>query len=163
LITPRDKEFVGHIVKNLEAAHQEVPQEVLDLALQSSWYRKQRYKSKGGNPNVGGVGLGFKEKVGSAPKGFVSGEAPTQQSQQSRGPATDRLSAMKAAFKTQYMNQVRRGSRLEFDLIQRYFSSRRVLSPRNKRISPRRRGRRADGSEGLSLSMYSIRSNLLIL
>jgi ATP-dependent RNA helicase DDX42 len=105
LITPRDKEFVGHIVKNLEAAHQEVPQEVLDLALQSSWYRKQRYKSKGGNPNVGGVGLGFKEKVGSAPKGFVSGEAPTQQSQQSRGPATDRLSAMKAAFKTQYMNQ----------------------------------------------------------
>ncbi|EFA08520.1 ATP-dependent RNA helicase DDX42 [Tribolium castaneum] len=100
LITPKDKEFVGHIVKNLEAAHQDVPQEVLDLALQSSWYRKQRYKSKGGNPNVGGVGLGFKEKVGGASKTFV-GESHSQ----SRGPATDRLSAMKAAFKAQYMNQ----------------------------------------------------------
>ncbi|XP_044272717.1 ATP-dependent RNA helicase DDX42 isoform X2 [Tribolium madens] len=100
LITPKDKEFVGHIVKNLEAAHQDVPQEVLDLALQSAWYRKQRYKSKGGNPNVGGVGLGFKEKVGGASRNFV-GETHSQ----SRGPATDRLSAMKAAFKAQYMNQ----------------------------------------------------------
>lgn len=42
LLTPRDKEFTGHIVKNLEAAHQDVPQDVLDLALQSSWFRKQR-------------------------------------------------------------------------------------------------------------------------
>lgn len=105
LITPKDKEFVGHIVKNLEAAHQDVPQEVLDLALQSSWYRKQRYKTKGGSSNVGGCGLGFKEKVGGAPRNFVPSESHSQQSQ-SRGPATDRLSAMKAAFKTQYMNQV---------------------------------------------------------
>lgn len=42
LLTPKDKEFAGHIVKNLEAAHQKVPQEVLDLALQSSWFKKQR-------------------------------------------------------------------------------------------------------------------------
>lgn len=43
LLTERDKEFAGHIVRNLEAAHQEVPQDVLDLALQSSWFRKARY------------------------------------------------------------------------------------------------------------------------
>lgn len=42
LLTEKDKEFAGHIVRNLEAAHQEVPQEVLDLALQSSWFRKAR-------------------------------------------------------------------------------------------------------------------------
>lgn len=42
LLTPKDKEFAGHIVKNLEAAHQNVPQEVLDLALQSAWFKKQR-------------------------------------------------------------------------------------------------------------------------
>lgn len=42
LLTYRDKEFAGHIVKNFEAAKQEVPQEVLDLALQSAWFKKQR-------------------------------------------------------------------------------------------------------------------------
>lgn len=42
LLTEKDREFAGHIVRNLEAAHQEVPQEVLDLALQSSWFRKAR-------------------------------------------------------------------------------------------------------------------------
>lgn len=42
LLTEKDKEFAGHIVRNLEAARQEVPQEVLDLALQSSWFRKAR-------------------------------------------------------------------------------------------------------------------------
>lgn len=42
LLTYKDKEFAGHIVKNVEAAKQEVPQDVLDLALQSSWFKKQR-------------------------------------------------------------------------------------------------------------------------
>lgn len=42
LLTEKDKEFAGHIVRNLEAARQEVPQEVLDLALLSSWFRKSR-------------------------------------------------------------------------------------------------------------------------
>lgn len=114
LLTPKDKEFAGHIVKNLEAAHQDVPQDVLELALQSSWFKKQRYKKKGENPNVGGLGLGFKEK--SAPRSFVSGSSSNNLSsvssstqagaQQSRGPATDRLSAMKAAFRSQYQSQV---------------------------------------------------------
>ncbi|XP_023029336.2 ATP-dependent RNA helicase DDX42 [Leptinotarsa decemlineata] len=103
LLTVKDKEFAGHIVRNLEAAHQEVPQDVLDLALQSSWFKKQRYRKKDQNPNVGGLGLGFKEKA-SVPSNS-SGSAPSQKSQVSRGPATDRLSAMKEAFKTQYQNQ----------------------------------------------------------
>ncbi|CAH1180372.1 unnamed protein product [Phaedon cochleariae] len=102
LLTPKDKEFAGHIVKNLEAAKQEVPQEVLDLALESSWYKKQRYKKKGYNPNIGGTGLGFQEKT-AAPA--TSSSAPAQPSAAPRGPATDRLSAMKAAFRTQYQNQ----------------------------------------------------------
>lgn len=104
LLTDKDKEFAGHIVRNLEAAHQEVPQEVLDLALQSSWFRKSRYKKKDQNPNVGGLGLGFKEKATARTStAAVSSETPQQSS---RGPATDRLSAMKAAFRAQYMNQV---------------------------------------------------------
>lgn len=116
LLTEKDKEFAGHIVRNLEAAHQDVPQEVLDLALQSSWFRKARYKKKDNhNPNVGGLGLGFKEKSirSSSGSASVSSDSSTTsssnsvQQQSPRGPATDRLSAMKAAFRAQYMNQVR--------------------------------------------------------
>ncbi|KAG5899771.1 hypothetical protein JTB14_006106 [Gonioctena quinquepunctata] len=104
LLTAKDKEFAGHIVRNLEAAHQEVPQDVLDLALQSSWFKKQRYRKKDQNPNVGGLGLGFKEKIISVPLN-TSGSAQSQKPQVTRGPATDRLAAMKQAFKTQYQNQ----------------------------------------------------------
>lgn len=34
LVTDKDKEFAGHLVRNLEGANQEVPQTLLDLALQ---------------------------------------------------------------------------------------------------------------------------------
>ena len=33
LVTEKDKEFVGHIVRNLEAAGQNVPQALMDLAM----------------------------------------------------------------------------------------------------------------------------------
>lgn len=61
-----------------------------------------RYRKKDHNPNVGGLGLGFKEKT-FIPPSSVSSSAPAPVA---KGPATDRLSAMKAAFKTQYQNQV---------------------------------------------------------
>lgn len=117
LLMEKDKEFTGHIVRNLEAAHQEVPQEVLDLALQSSWFRKSRYKKKDQNPNVGGLGLGFKEKVGKAQQSTASSTTTTtfvsgSSEKKNRGPATDRLSAMKAAFRTQYQNQVNQENKL---------------------------------------------------
>ncbi|KAI4456269.1 rna helicase [Holotrichia oblita] len=108
LLTEKDKEFVGHIVRNLEAAHQEVPQEVLDLALQSSWFRKSRYKKKDQSPNVGGLGLGFKEKAQrpqTASSSTRTPSLPSMQQSPARGPATDRLSAMKAAFRAQYQTQ----------------------------------------------------------
>ena len=34
LVTAKDKDFAGHLVRNLEGANQYVPQELLDLALQ---------------------------------------------------------------------------------------------------------------------------------
>ena len=36
LVTPKDKDFAGHLVRNLEAANQHVPQSLLDLAMQVS-------------------------------------------------------------------------------------------------------------------------------
>ncbi|XP_026479168.1 ATP-dependent RNA helicase DDX42-like [Ctenocephalides felis] len=108
LMSEKDKEFAGHIVRNLEGANQEVPKEVMDLALQSSWFRKSRFKQgKGKKLNVGGVGLGFKERPGMR----TSEDTGTNNSYERaiikppKGPATSRLSAMKEAFKSQYTSQ----------------------------------------------------------
>lgn len=71
-----------------------------------------RFKRADQSPNVGGIGLGFKDKASSM-RGFVassSGNLSTTNSPApapaAKGPATDRLSAMKEAFKAQYINQV---------------------------------------------------------
>ncbi|XP_076053085.1 ATP-dependent RNA helicase DDX42 isoform X1 [Oratosquilla oratoria] len=134
LITDKDKEFAGHLVRNLEGAAQEVPQELMDLAMQSSWFRKSRFKA-GKAKVLGGRGLGFRERPGlgssqnsnnnagvgyggaSAVPGGASGygTGPSNQGPASQalaggdpsttGPATNRLAAMKAAFQSQYKSQ----------------------------------------------------------
>ncbi|KAJ8665918.1 hypothetical protein QAD02_007580, partial [Eretmocerus hayati] len=64
LVSEKDKEFAGHLVRNLEGADQEVPENLMELALQSSWFRKSRFKSgKSKLMNVGGAGFGFREKI----------------------------------------------------------------------------------------------------
>lgn len=121
LVTEKDKEFAGHLVRNLEGAAQEVPSELLELALQSSWFRKSRFK-QGKAKALGGRGLGFRERpglgclpitdgsegsnstssdlnVGPASQAYGGGDPATT------GPATNRLAAMKAAFQSQYRNQ----------------------------------------------------------
>jgi ATP-dependent RNA helicase DDX42 len=63
LVTEKDKEFAGHLVRNLEGANQEVPPKLLALAMQSQWFKKSRFKEKGAKRlNVGGAGLGFKTR-----------------------------------------------------------------------------------------------------
>lgn len=102
-------------MRNLEGANQEVPSYLMELAMQSSWFRKSRFKSgKGKSMNVGGCGLGFKERPRRAGGGGGAGGVPAPDVAQhigatlaKSGPATDRLSAMKAAFKSQYQTQVR--------------------------------------------------------
>lgn len=104
-------------MRNLEGANQEVPQNLLDLAMQSAWFRKSRFKSgKGKKVNVGGRGLGYRERPGlgssdnqaNSGSGMVpSGIADLIPKPVRTGPGTDRLSAMKAAFRSQYMSQVR--------------------------------------------------------
>lgn len=38
LITEKDKEFAGHLVRNLESVDQEVPSALLDLAMQVNFF-----------------------------------------------------------------------------------------------------------------------------
>ncbi|KAH9370485.1 hypothetical protein HPB48_020555 [Haemaphysalis longicornis] len=63
LITDKEKEFAGHLVRNLEGASQHVPQSLMDLAMQSQWFKKSRFKQgKGKKLNMGGHGLGFRTR-----------------------------------------------------------------------------------------------------
>ena len=104
-------------MRNLEGANQEVPQNLLDLAMQSAWFRKSRFKSgKGKKVNISGRGLGYRERPGlgasdsqaNSGSGMVPNSIADLIPKPVRtGPGTDRLSAMKAAFKSQYMTQVR--------------------------------------------------------
>ena len=120
LVADKDKEFAGHLVRNLEGANQEVPSELLELALQSSWFRKSRFKS-GKAKALGGRGLGYRERPGlgsslseslsnSKKEGLSASVGPASQAygngDVNTGPASNRLAAMKAAFQSQYKNQV---------------------------------------------------------
>jgi len=42
LVTDKDREFAGHLVKNLESSNQEVTHELMKLAMQSHTFRKSR-------------------------------------------------------------------------------------------------------------------------
>lgn len=103
--------MVGHLVRNLEMANQFVPEDLMELAMQSSWFRKSRFKGGKGKPIGGGAGLGFKERpsfggpssTSSQPKSFVS-DSNRGSSSSSQQP-TNRLEALKNAFKSQYNNQ----------------------------------------------------------
>ncbi|XP_071512810.1 ATP-dependent RNA helicase DDX42 [Panulirus ornatus] len=123
LVTDKDKEFAGHLVRNLEGAAQEVPSELLELAMQSSWFRKSRFK-QGKAKALGGRGLGFRERPGLGSNPIIESTVigagvggggsmavgPASQAYgggdpSMTGPATNRLAAMKAAFHSQYKNQ----------------------------------------------------------
>jgi len=70
LVVPKDKEFAGHLVRNLESVNQNVPKELLDLAMGSSWFRNSRCKGgKGKQLTV----LGTRERPGLGSSGDTSG------------------------------------------------------------------------------------------
>ncbi|GMR40485.1 hypothetical protein PMAYCL1PPCAC_10680, partial [Pristionchus mayeri] len=58
LMTEADKEQAGHYVRNLESVNQEVPKELLDLALKAPWFKSSR-KEGGGAPQPSGPGARF--------------------------------------------------------------------------------------------------------
>lgn len=115
LVTPKDKDFCGHLVRNLEAANQDVPPELIDLANQNPWFKKSRYRQgRAKKINVGGKGLGFRERPGLGASAV--NEPPSTSSVMRQGPATvaasgyshvggpqsDRIHTMKSAFAAQF-------------------------------------------------------------
>lgn len=63
LVTEKDKEFAGHLVRNLEGANQEVPDELMKLAMQSQWFKRSRYKESNAKKLNVKAGLGYKPDV----------------------------------------------------------------------------------------------------
>ena len=117
LVTDKDKEFAGHLVRNLEGAAQEVPEALLDLAMTSSWFRKSRFKGGRGKgapaykerPGLGsssGKPLGVAASSTAAAVAAATAAASAVGGKTAGGPGSDRLSAMKAAFRSQYQTQV---------------------------------------------------------
>ncbi|KAM4692486.1 ATP-dependent RNA helicase DDX42 isoform 2-T2 [Rhinophrynus dorsalis] len=110
LLTPKESNFAGDLVRNLEGANQYVSKELLDLAMQNAWFRKSRFKAgKGKKLNIGGGGLGYRERPGlgaeSSERGMGGNVMSNYEAFKPTGGAMgDRLSAMKAAFQSQYKN-----------------------------------------------------------
>lgn len=108
LLTPKDSNFAGDLVRNLEGANQHVSKELLDLAMQNAWFRKSRFKGgKGKKLNIGGGGLGYRERPGLGSENSDRGNNNNVMSnyeayKPSTGAMGDRLTAMKAAFQSQY-------------------------------------------------------------
>ncbi|XP_064544639.1 ATP-dependent RNA helicase DDX42 [Drosophila montana] len=123
LVTDKDKEFAGHLVRNLEGADQTVPDDLMELAMKSSWFRSSRFKQgKGRKPANNFMGLGYRERSGNEGSGDGGGggggggsagpgKGPVADLNKSgAGPATDRYSAMRQAFRSQYNSQFRASS-----------------------------------------------------
>lgn len=112
LLTNKDTSFAGDLVRNLEGANQAVSKELMDLAMQNPWFRKSRFKGgKGKKLNIGGGGLGYKERPGLGAESSGSSGSSSFSSSSFEGytkPTTgamgDRMAAMKQAFQSQYKN-----------------------------------------------------------
>uniref|UniRef100_A0AAQ5Z1T7 ATP-dependent RNA helicase DDX42 n=1 Tax=Amphiprion ocellaris TaxID=80972 RepID=A0AAQ5Z1T7_AMPOC len=109
LLTSKDTTFAGDLVRNLEGANQSVSKELMDLAMQNPWFRKSRFKGgKGKKLNIGGGGLGYRERPGlgersSSSSSLLSSTSSYEgYSKPTTGAMGDRMSAMKQAFQAQY-------------------------------------------------------------
>ncbi|XP_021376341.1 ATP-dependent RNA helicase DDX42-like, partial [Mizuhopecten yessoensis] len=108
LITEKDQDFAGPLVRNMEVANQFVPKALMDLAQQNPWFSKSRFKQgKGKRLNMGGKGLGFKERPGLGADSSTRTQDSTSLASfrgvgSSAGPQSDRMSAMKQAFSAQF-------------------------------------------------------------
>lgn len=102
--------MVGHLVRNLEGANQYVPDDLMNLAMQSSWFRKSRFSGGKGKAVGGGAGLGFRErpeinKSSGGSSGYMQSFGNANNSKPTPSQPTNRLETLKNAFKSQYASQ----------------------------------------------------------
>eukprot|EP00095_Tigriopus_kingsejongensis_P001571 snap_masked-scaffold907_size82601-processed-gene-0.19 protein:Tk01571 transcript:snap_masked-scaffold907_size82601-processed-gene-0.19-mRNA-1 annotation:"atp-dependent rna helicase ddx42-like" len=120
LVTEKDKEFAGHLVRNLEAANQDVPKDLMELAMKSSWFRSSRFKrgrGKGCLVERPGLGMASAEKPSLTHEQYTYGDSSAPKDLGgSLATGAGRLSAVKVAFKNQYMSKFRKAGPTESDI-----------------------------------------------
>lgn len=120
LVTDKDKEFAGHLVRNLELSNQTVPDDLMRLAMQSQWFKKSRFKnSKAKDLNKSG-GLGLRRPgLGSQPdrstreSSRTDGKSMTLSGYNNSGhinTGQQRMEAIRSAYATQMKNSFRPAS-----------------------------------------------------
>uniref|UniRef100_F1KV40 RNA helicase n=1 Tax=Ascaris suum TaxID=6253 RepID=F1KV40_ASCSU len=124
LLTDADKEMAGHLVRNLESVNQTVPDALLQLALKSAWFRSSRGE-QGNKQGPKRLGLGYKPRTrptagaGVASKETAKALACEGRSEKKQDPldlakaadgSTNRLQAMKAAFKSSFTTSFKASS-----------------------------------------------------
>ncbi|PAA88539.1 hypothetical protein BOX15_Mlig009050g1 [Macrostomum lignano] len=111
LLLDKEKDFAGHLVRNLEGVGQEAPPRLLALANECAWFKNSRFKSGGQGKRVSASGRTRERPglgLGGGGGGGGSGGGSGQEQQlsftrpSSSGPQTDRVSATKQAFMSQY-------------------------------------------------------------
>ncbi|XP_022664363.1 ATP-dependent RNA helicase DDX42-like isoform X2 [Varroa destructor] len=154
LVCEKDKEFAGHLVRNLEGANQHVPQQLMDLAMQSQWFRKSRFKHGGGRGKQ--LEMKSRERPGLGSTASSGGDASAMdqaRAQVSAGTMSlsetfsahtsgdkpvNRFSVMKAAYGAQYRTQFRAAS--DQTLSQPYTQQARYgqIPPQRTPVTPQR-------------------------
>ncbi|EJD75019.1 DEAD-box ATP-dependent RNA helicase 24 [Loa loa] len=122
LVQESDREMAGHLVRNLESVNQIVPESLLQLAMKSPWFRNSR--ERGASRPQQRLGLGYKPKT----KGPRTDTATTNIARalnfdgsqkevknvldmaKATDGSTNRLQAMKAAFKSSFSSTFRPSS-----------------------------------------------------
>ncbi|KHN87845.1 ATP-dependent RNA helicase DDX42 [Toxocara canis] len=134
LVTEADKEMAGHLVRNLESVNQQVPDALLQLALKSAWFKNTRSGGQlGGQQGPRRLGLGYKPRtrpgLGAESSGASSKETAKALACEGRSElkkrdpldvakaadgSTNRLQAVKAAFKSSFSNSFKASSNDEW-------------------------------------------------
>lgn len=109
LVTEKDKEFAGSLVRHLEVASQFVPKTLIDIANKSTWFKKSRFKHEKGKKFKlqTGKGLGMKERPGLGAENSTRTQDSTSLSSfrgigSSASTSSERIAAMKQAFGAQF-------------------------------------------------------------
>ncbi|XP_019130656.2 ATP-dependent RNA helicase DDX42 isoform X2 [Larimichthys crocea] len=163
LLTTKDTTFAGDLVRNLEGANQSVSKELMDLAMQNPWFRKSRFKSgKGKKLNIGGGGLGYRERPGlgadiserSSSSSLLSSTSSYEgYSKPATGAMGDRMSAMKQAFQAQYKSHFVAASSGPPKLSTKSSSSSGWTSAGSLSSVPTEAANGSERSQGITMSM----------
>ncbi|CAK8677789.1 unnamed protein product [Clavelina lepadiformis] len=99
LVTSKDSQFAGDLVRNLEGADQQVPEPLMQLAVQNSRFRKSRYKHGKGKQTTG---FPTRERPGLGASSGSSANTTAAFRAAQTGVLGGRASSMKDYFKNQY-------------------------------------------------------------